>query len=124
PDRHDVAGLFHLRPGGGTMMIEIALGSLMIIVLILALALGLLAARSLLVPDVALSVSVNGGQVIPAKRGAKLLEVLHGAGIAVPAACGGSGTCGQCRLTVTGEGAGQQRSTGRRLLSARARRDP
>lgn len=105
------------------MMIEIALGSLLIIVLILALALGLLAARSLLVPDIALSVSVNGGQVIPAKRGAKLLEVLHGAGIAVPAACGGSGTCGQCRVIVTGEGAGELRSTERGLLSARERRD-
>jgi len=104
------------------MMLEVALGSLLIIALILALALGLLAARSLLVPDVALSVTVNGGQVIPAKRAAKLLEVLHGAGIAVPAACGGSGTCGQCRVVVTGEGAGDLRSTERGLLSAKERR--
>jgi Na+-transporting NADH:ubiquinone oxidoreductase subunit F len=103
-------------------MIEIALGSALIIGLILALALGLLAARSRLVPDVALSVTVNGGQVIAAKRGAKLLEVLQGADIPVPAACGGSGTCGQCRVTATGPGAGELRATERGLLSASERR--
>ena len=103
-------------------MIEIALGSALIIGLILALALGLLAARSRLVPDVALSVTVNGGQVIAAKRGAKLLEVLQGADIPVPAACGGSGSCGQCRVTATGPGAGELRATERGLLSASERR--
>jgi len=103
-------------------MIEVALGSGLIVLLILGLAFGLLAARSRLVPDVDLSVTVNGGQAIIAKRGAKLLEVLHGADIPVPAACGGSGTCGQCRVTATGEGAGELRSTERGLLSAKERR--
>ena len=104
-------------------MIEVALGSALIVLLILGLALGLLAARSRLVPDIALKVIVNDGQAITAKRGAKLLEVLHGADIPIPAACGGSGTCGQCRVTVTGEGAGELRSTERGLLSAKERRE-
>lgn len=104
-------------------MIEITLGSALIVLLILGLALGLLAARSRLVPDIALKVIVNGGQAITAKRGAKLLEVLHGADIPIPAACGGSGTCGQCRVTVTGDGAGELRSTERGLLSAKERRE-
>src|SRR5690606_3648254 len=52
-----------------------------------------------------------------------LLEVLHGAGVPIPAACGGSGTCGQCRVVAEGEGAGDLRSTERGLLSARERRD-
>lgn len=104
-------------------MIEMALGTFLIIALILGLALGLLVARSRLIPDVVLRVSVNDGQVIEAKRGAKLLEVLHGGNIPVPAACGGSGTCGQCRVAVTGEGAGDLRSTERGLLSARERRE-
>ena len=55
-------------------MIEITLGSALIVLLILGLALGLLAARSRLVPDIALKVIVNEGQTITAKRGAKLLE--------------------------------------------------
>ena len=104
-------------------MIEVGLGTLLIVVLILGLALGLLAVRSRLIPDVALRVTVNDGQVIETKRGAKLLEVLHGANIPVPAACGGSGTCGQCRVTATGEGAGELRSTERGLLSAKERRE-
>jgi len=100
-------------------MIEVALASALIVLLILGLALGLLAARSRLVPGMALKVTGNEGQQITAKRGAKLLEVLHGASIPIPAACGGSGTCGQCRVTVTGDGAGELRSTERGLLSAR-----
>lgn len=104
-------------------MIEITLGSLLIILLVTGLAAGLLAARSRLVPDTVLSVTLNGGRIIETRRGHKLLDVLHGAGIPVPAACGGSGTCGQCRVVVEGEGAGELRSTERGLLSARERRD-
>ncbi|MCO5156132.1 MAG: NADH:ubiquinone reductase (Na(+)-transporting) subunit F [Aquamicrobium sp.] len=104
-------------------MIEVLLGSGLIVVLILGLSLGLLAARSRLIPDTALRVRVNDTQTIEAKRGAKLLEVLHGADIPIPAACGGSGTCGQCRVTATGEGAGQLRSTELGLLSAQERRN-
>lgn len=104
-------------------MIEITLGSLLIIILIMALAIGLLAARSQLVPNTALQVMVNEGQTIETRRGRKLLEVLHGADIPIPAACGGSGTCGQCRVIAIGDGAGELRSTERGLLSARERRD-
>lgn len=104
-------------------MTEIMLGSLLIVLLIMALAWGLLALRSRLVPDTVLTVAVNGGQAIAAKQGQKLLEVLHGAAIPIPAACGGSGTCGQCRVIAEGEGAGELRSTERGLLSARERRD-
>ncbi|SCY97471.1 NADH:ubiquinone reductase (Na(+)-transporting) subunit F [Microvirga guangxiensis] len=103
-------------------MIEITLGSLLIILLIMALAAGLLTARARLVPDTVLRVTVNEGQTIETKRGRKLLEVLHGANIPIPAACGGSGTCGQCRVVAEGEGAGDLRSTERGLLSARERR--
>ncbi len=104
-------------------MMEVALGSLLIILLIMALAAGLLAARSRLVPDTVLKVTVNSNQTIESKRGQKLLEVLHRAGIPIPAACGGSGTCGQCRVIAQGEGAGELRSTERGLLSARERHD-
>ena len=83
-------------------MTEIIVGSAVIVLVVLVLTAGLLVARRQLVPEGALSVTVNETTTIEAQRGAKLLEVLHGAGIGIPAGCGGSGTCGLCRVTVTG----------------------
>ncbi len=80
------------------------LGSLVIVVLILGLAIGLLALRSRLVPDIGLDIAINGSRHIEARRGDKLLGALHDVGVMIPAACGGSGTCGLCRVTVTEKG--------------------
>ena len=104
-------------------MTEILIGSLSIAALVVGLAIGLLVARSRLVPSGSLNVSVNGGLKIAAQRGRKLLGVLHGAGVHIPAACGGSGTCGLCRVTVTGEGAGKPQATERGVLSAKEMRN-
>lgn len=103
-------------------MIEVLFASAVVLALILGLTLGLLAARRRLIPQGALAVTVNEGQVIEAARGDRLLKVLHGAGIGIPAACGGAGTCGLCRVTVTGEGAGQAEATERGVLSPAERR--
>lgn len=103
-------------------MIEILFASAVVLALILGLTLGLLAARRRLIPQGALAVTVNEGQVIEAARGDRLLGVLHGAGIGIPAACGGAGTCGLCRVTVIGEGAGQAEATERGVLSPAERR--
>lgn len=103
-------------------MTEIALGSLIIIVLVLGLAAGLLAARRRLIPDGGVDVTVNGVLHLVAARGDKLLSVLHGNGIHIPAACGGSGTCGLCRVIVEGEGAGEPQATERGVLSPKERR--
>jgi Na+-transporting NADH:ubiquinone oxidoreductase subunit F len=65
---------------------------------------------------------VNGKLHLTGRRGDRLLEVLHNAGIMIPAACGGTGTCGLCRVTVTGEGAGTPQATERAVLSPRDRR--
>lgn len=103
-------------------MTEILLGALIVVLLILALTTALLITRRRLIPAEALSVSVNGGSVITAARGDRLLEVLHGAQIGIPAACGGSGTCGLCRVTVEGPGAGQPQATEKGVLSAAERK--
>ncbi len=103
-------------------MTEIVVGTLTVVLLVLGLATGLLAARRRLIPQVALDVTVNGATHLTAARGDKLLSVLHGGGIGIPAACGGTGTCGLCRVTVTGEGAGAPQATERGVLSARERR--
>ena len=103
-------------------MTEIVLASLTIVLLVLGLAVGLLAARRRLVPEGGVDVVVNGSTHIGAARGDKLLGVLHGGGIRIPAACGGSGTCGLCRVTVEGEGAGEPQATERGVLSPKERR--
>lgn len=103
-------------------MTEVILGSAVIIGLVVGLALGLLLLRQRLIPDTGYDVAVNDTLHLVARRGDKLLGVLHDAGILIPAACGGSGTCGLCRVTVTGEGAGDPQATERGVLSPRDRR--
>ena len=103
-------------------MTEIALGTLFVIGLTVVLAAALLFARSRLVPPGGVAVTINGGTRIEARRGDQLLSVLHGAGIGIPAACGGSGTCGLCRVTVEGEGLGAPQATEMGLLSPAERR--
>jgi len=103
-------------------MTEILLGIGVIVALVVGLAVALVGLRQRLVPDIGLDVAVNERLHLVARRGDKLLEVLHGAGILIPAACGGSGTCGLCRVKVTGDGAGGPQATERGVLSARDRR--
>lgn len=104
-------------------MMEILIGSVVIILLILLLTAALLAARARLVPKGAALVRVNGGLEIAAQRGETLLSVLHGAGLGIPAGCGGNGTCGLCRVHATGAGAGEAQATEKGVLLARERRD-
>lgn len=104
-------------------MTEILLATTIIMALVIGLSLVLLRLRRALVPDVALSITVNGTEQLSARRGDRLLGVLHDAGIGIPAACGGSGTCGLCRVTVIGAGAGTPQATERGMLSPRERRD-
>ena len=94
-------------------MTEILLGSSVIVALVVGLAGLLTAIRRRLIPVGGLDVTVNGTLHLIAHRGDKLLGVLHGAGIAIPAACGGTGTCGLCRVNVTGRGAGTALATER-----------
>lgn len=103
-------------------MTEIALGVLVIVALVVGLAAGLLGARRRLIPAEAIHVRVNESLVLPAHRGDKLLDVLHNADIQIPAACGGKGTCGLCRVSVSGAGAGEPQAAERGMLSPRERR--
>jgi len=70
--------------------------------IVLTLVLLILGARRLLLPTGEALVDVNGQRVIEARLGEKLLDVLGAAGIALPSACGGKGTCGQCRVRIMG----------------------
>ncbi len=87
--------------------IEIFLGVGMFIVIVLALVFIILFAKSKLVPSGDVTILINGDpeKAITTAPGGKLLGALANAGIFVSSACGGGGSCGQCRVDVkTGGG--------------------
>lgn len=81
---------------------EIILGVSMFTVIVLALVLVILFAKSKLVSSGDVTISINGedDKSVVASAGGKLLNVLADKGIFIPSACGGGGTCGQCRVHV------------------------
>lgn len=83
-------------------MSETVLAIVLFTSLILGLVAAILAARRVLIPQGNVRVVVNELRTLEVSRAAKLLEALDRAGIPLPSACGGKGTCGQCRVTVVG----------------------
>ena len=88
--------------------IEIILGVGMFIVIVLALVFIIMFAKSKLVPsgDVTIRINDDPEKDIKTAPGGKLLGALADAGIFVSSACGGGGSCGQCRVDVK-EGGGE-----------------
>jgi len=84
------------------MNAEIVLGVVMFTAVVLALVAVILAARSKLVSsgDVTIEINDDPEKSITVPAGGKLLQTLAGAGIFVPSACGGGGTCAQCKCQV------------------------
>lgn len=87
-------------------MQEGILGTLFFCVIIVVLTLFVLAARRLLVPSGECQLDINGRKKVTARIGDRLLGVCHAAGIQLPSACAGAGTCGLCKLRVL-EGNGE-----------------
>ena len=72
--------------------------------IVLALSVVVLFARRWLEPTGVVSIDVNGQRVIETEAGRRLLWALTDNGIFLPAACGGRGTCGQCRVAIASGG--------------------
>lgn len=70
--------------------------------IVLALVLVILFAKSKLVSSGDITISINGDpdKAVVTAAGGKLLGALAEKGIFIPSACGGGGTCGQCRVNV------------------------
>jgi Na+-transporting NADH:ubiquinone oxidoreductase subunit F len=85
---------------------EIYLGVGMFITIVLVLVFIIMFAKSKLVPEGEITITINGGAEasITAQPGDKLLGALANAGIFVSSACGGGGTCGQCRVDIKAGG--------------------
>ncbi len=86
-------------------MIDVLLGTALLVGLLLALTLVVVAARAYLIPDREVTLTVNGQTPIAARTGGKLLASLQDEGILIPSACAGAGTCGLCRVTIREGGA-------------------
>ncbi len=81
-------------------MNEIILGVGVFTGIILLLVLVILAAKKQLVPQGLVKIIVNGERTLEVEPGGKLLGTLAEQGLFVPSACGGGGTCAQCRVKI------------------------
>jgi Na+-transporting NADH:ubiquinone oxidoreductase subunit F len=99
-------------------MIEITLGVAFFTGIILALVFIILGAKARLVPSGNVAITINGEKVIHTPVGSKLLNALGDNQLFVASACGGGGTCGQCKVKVF-EGGGDILPTERSHISKR-----
>ena len=90
-----------LMSGGLT----IAISAIVFLLITLVLVIALLYAKTKLVPSGNIKVVVNGEKEFEAPIGGTVLGTLQAQGIYLSSACGGSGSCGQCRCQVE-EGGG------------------
>jgi Na+-transporting NADH:ubiquinone oxidoreductase subunit F len=81
-------------------MLEIILGVLLFTAVVILLVFVILAAKSKLVASGYVNIVVNDEKTIQAKVGSKLLGALSDSQLYVSSACGGGGTCAQCRVKV------------------------
>ncbi len=88
----------------------VILGVAMFTGVILFLVALILIARSKLVPQGDLTIVVNGEKSLKVSPGQKLLGALASEKLFLSSACGGGGTCGQCKAQVT-EGGGDVLAT-------------
>ena len=81
--------------------------ALVFLVLTLLLVILLLVAKHYLVPSGKVKININNGtKELEVASGNTLLNTLHENGVMLSSACGGKGSCGQCKVQVT-EGGGQ-----------------
>lgn len=86
------------------MDITIVLGVVMFTAIVLALVVVILSARAKLVNSGDVNISINGEKTLTVPAGDKLLQTLAGNGLFLPSACGGGGSCAQCKCKVESGG--------------------
>ena len=92
------------------MDMTIVFGVGMFTAIVLALVLVILFARTKLVSSGDVSIEINGEKTITVPAGGKLLQTLSESNIFLASACGGGGTCAQCKCVVS-EGGGSMLPT-------------
>ena len=81
-------------------MATFTLGIILFTLIVLALVTIIMAARSRLVSTGNVNITINGEKTISVPAGGKLLQTLAEQKLFVPSACGGGGTCAQCRVKI------------------------
>jgi Na+-transporting NADH:ubiquinone oxidoreductase subunit F len=99
-------------------IVEVGLGVALFTIIILVLVFVILVARSRLVSDGSISLTINDDKNLEIPVGGKLMNALAEVGIFIPSACGGGGTCGQCTVKVL-EGGGAILPTETSIISKR-----
>lgn len=85
-------------------MLEIILGIIIFTAIVIALVFGIIGAKSKLVAEGDVEILINHEKKIHVPVGSKLLTALADNGLFVSSACGGGGTCGQCKVVVNSGG--------------------
>lgn len=99
-------------------MLEIGFGVGLFTVMVMLMVGIILAARSKLVATGDVEILINGEKTIKVPAGGKLLNALANQQLYVASACGGGGTCAQCRVKVL-EGGGDILPTETSLITRR-----
>ena len=90
---------------------SVVVAALIFLSIALVLVIVLLFAKKWLVAGGDVMITINGGKKeLPAQAGKSLLATLSEGGVHLSSACGGKGSCGQCKLKVT-EGGGDMLPT-------------
>jgi Na+-transporting NADH:ubiquinone oxidoreductase subunit F len=103
---------------------QIILGVVMFTVIVMALVVVILLARSKLVPsgDVEILINKDSDKALKVKTGGKLLNILAENEIFIPSACGGQGTCAMCKVKVH-SGGGDILPTERNFITRKEARE-
>ncbi len=99
-------------------MLEIILGVIFFTLIVVALVFIIIGAKSQLVASGDVEILINNEKKIHVPVGSKLLTALADNHLFVPSACGGGGTCAQCRVKVF-EGGGEILPTERSHITKR-----
>lgn len=86
-------------------MTEIYIGVICFLAIQFILVTLIVTAKKTLLPSGEVEIEINGEKKFEAKPGGKLLTTLAEQGVILSSACGGGGSCGQCRCIIT-EGGG------------------
>ncbi len=78
----------------------VAVSVVVFLLIILLLVVALLFAKAKLIPSGSVTINVNNEQDLKVPMGGTLLNSLQNNGIFLSSACGGKGSCGQCRCQV------------------------
>ena len=87
-----------------TSLILASIGVFLVVIILLVII--LLVAKSYLSPSGEVTITMNGEQQLKTSQGGTLLGTLSANNVFLSSACGGKGSCGQCRCQML-EGGGE-----------------